>query len=864
MLSIGVMSSGQERYYTEELSRDDYYTKGGERPGKWIGVTEAVFALGVFVSAEQFTNLFRGLSPDGTTPLVQLQKWKDRERRPGWDFTFSAPKSVSTLWSMLGEEDRKLIEQAHFRAVRAAVKYLEEVAGVTRRGHGGVVTEKARLLGAEFFHETSRAQDAQIHSHVLLFNLGLRADGRFGAVRSLDLFEHKMAAGAAYRAELSHILNTELGLETEREKGRSWGFELKRVPKALRQLHSTRRKQIEDALDKGEIRNAREAAKACKTTRHVKEHVARDVLFPHWRSQGEELGWSTEKARALFGRSKAYAIDPERLAKQAISELEQSRSYFRERDVARLVFEKLEEFGAGSLRQGLAGTRAALDGQGICRFKDRDGRDIYTTQKLRDLECGILALCEARKGETRHVLKEDTLLSVLSHKQFATIREDQRNALEHLTLGTGGVACVTGMAGTGKTYMLNAARRTWEDSGLKVYGCALAATAAHELEDGSGIQSRTIAKTLMMLEPSASSVLIHEARQLSWAARGAKKRYDMDRMKLDSKSVLVVDEAGMIGTRDFIRLMGAAERAKAKIVFVGDKDQLPSIEAGVPFGAVIRAVGTAELTDITRQKKEWMRTAVRQFAEGDASGALSQYALNDCLHIETGIDEAKARLINAWDIGRTEDLKEIAILAGTRAETRELNALAQARRKERGELGKLSVFHDDTRFMSGDRIQFTDTRTSLGLTNGQFGTIERITPSALKKKTIITVKLDETVRKGLFIRNKRVTFTLGEYGAIELGYASTTHKFQGGTVDKSYVLAGGWMQDRELSYVQMSRARELTQVFTTQAHAGEDLTELTRAMAHSRAKEISVEKERSEAEHIRQQEERDRRDERRR
>lgn len=115
------------------------------------------------------------------------------------------------------------------------------------------------------------------------------------------------------------------------------------------------------------------------------------------------------------------------------------------------------------------------------------------------------------------------------------------------------------------------------------------------------------------------------------------------------------------------------------------------------------------------------------------------------------------------------------------------------------------------------------------------------------------MKLDETVRKGLFLRNKRVSFTLGEYEHIQLGYADTTHKFQGGTVDKSYVLAGGWMQDRELTYVQMSRAREHTQVFTTMAQAGEDLSELTKAMERSRAKELSIEKEQKEVEHIEQQ-----------
>lgn len=171
MPSIAAMASGQERYYTE-LAREDYYLAGGEPPGYWLGKGAHALGLDGAVEKVALSHLFSGLDPEGKRPLVQLQKGRDHQ--PGRDHTFSAPKSVSVLWSVAPPDLREAIERAHARAVQAAVSYLEETAAWTRRGRGGETLEKAGLIVAAFPHSTSRAQDVQLHTHALVLNVASR------------------------------------------------------------------------------------------------------------------------------------------------------------------------------------------------------------------------------------------------------------------------------------------------------------------------------------------------------------------------------------------------------------------------------------------------------------------------------------------------------------------------------------------------------------------------------------------------------------------------------------------------------------------------------------------------------------------
>jgi conjugative relaxase-like TrwC/TraI family protein len=228
MLSIGPMSSTQANYYLD-LAQEDYYLKGGEPEGVWHGGGTKFLGLQGTVEGSHLRNLFKGIAPEGDRFLTQRQRHEGKaDHRPGWDLTFSAPKSVSVLWSQLPSAERIKITQAHAVATKKALDFVESSAGLTRRGKGGKKLEKAGLIFATFEHGTSRAQDPQLHTHCLLMNISVRQDGTTGTVSSRSVFQTKMTAGSIYRTELSHQLQKELGVKVE--KVRDW-FEVVGVDK---------------------------------------------------------------------------------------------------------------------------------------------------------------------------------------------------------------------------------------------------------------------------------------------------------------------------------------------------------------------------------------------------------------------------------------------------------------------------------------------------------------------------------------------------------------------------------------------------------------------------------------------------------
>ena len=207
MLSVSAMSGGQGVYYTA-LAREDYYLEGGEPPGLWTGHGAQVLGLLGEIDKEDFSKIFDGLDSRGR-PLVQNAGHENRQA--GWDLTFSAPKSVSVLWSLLPPEAGAIIRECQLEAVRKACQYLEDEAGWTRRGKAGAIREKASLIVGLFEHGTSRAGDPQLHTHALFMNLAVRHDGTTGTIESKPFYQHKMAAGALYRSELAAQLQQKLG-----------------------------------------------------------------------------------------------------------------------------------------------------------------------------------------------------------------------------------------------------------------------------------------------------------------------------------------------------------------------------------------------------------------------------------------------------------------------------------------------------------------------------------------------------------------------------------------------------------------------------------------------------------------------------
>lgn len=311
MLSISQPIHSAEYYLS--LASEDYFFEGGEPRGLWRGEGAPAFGLKGMVEKEALRSLFSGKSPDGRHELVQNAG--SGSRQSGWDLTFSAPKSVSVFWSQAPPDIRRLVQKSQQAAVDAALNYLESSAAFTRRGKGGRQIESAKVVFATFEHGTSRAQDPQLHTHALLLNLTVRADGTTGSIVSKEFFRQKMVAGALYRTELAYQLRQKIGL---RVKSTDHGFEIIGVPQKLCGHFSKRRKEVEVELARRNLKSAVAAKIAAVETRQAKENIPREKLFEVWQNEGRRFGWGTIQARDLVCQHKR---EPEKIFPQDIRKL---------------------------------------------------------------------------------------------------------------------------------------------------------------------------------------------------------------------------------------------------------------------------------------------------------------------------------------------------------------------------------------------------------------------------------------------------------------------------------------------------------------------------------------------------------------
>ena len=288
MMSISKMGAGTEGYYLR-LAREDYYARGSEPPGRWAGAGAVDLGFVGVVEPDDLRSLVEGVHPGTGKPLVQSAGSK--RHQSGWDLTFSAPKSVSVLWGLGDEATRLRVEEGHQRAVDAALRYVEEEAVIGRRGKGGRSWEQAKAIFAVFDHGTSRAQDPALHSHALLLNIALRDDGTTGTIHSKPCYEHKMAAGAVYRAELASWLEQEMGIRTEPDGA---SFRIAAIPQPVCEHFSQRRQQIKSALEAEGLQGAWASERAALATRGHKKVLPRSDLYEQWRQEGKAIGYAPE------------------------------------------------------------------------------------------------------------------------------------------------------------------------------------------------------------------------------------------------------------------------------------------------------------------------------------------------------------------------------------------------------------------------------------------------------------------------------------------------------------------------------------------------------------------------------------------
>jgi Ti-type conjugative transfer relaxase TraA len=428
----------------------------------------------------------------------------------------------------------------------------------------------------------------------------------------------------------------------------------------------------------------------------------------------------------------------------------------------------------------------------------------YSTREMVEVESGMIESAQRmhqahghgvdRRHVGRAIGAQDAAIQKSSGDVSAGLSDEQRRAIEHIT-GPERIAAVVGFAGAGKSTMLAAAREAWEAEGYTVHGAALSGKAAEGLEESSGIQSRTLA---------------------SWS-RG----WDNDRGQLGRGDVFVIDEAGMVGSRQLARFVGEAEARGAKIVLVGDHEQLQAIGAGAPFRAITEEIGHAELSEIRRQRVDWQREASVDFATHKTAEGLKAYQEHGNISFaETG-EDVRAAIVRDYLADRDERPEGSRVaMAHRRADVRAINDAIRTELQKRGELaagedaGALTFTTNDGQreFAPGDRIVFLENNRDLGVKNGMLGTVEHVEAGK------VVAQLDGP--SGAEVRS--VSVPMGDYQAIDHGYATTIHKNQGATVDRSYVMASGTM-DRHLTYVAMTRHRDGAQLYAAQdefSHAG--------------------------------------------
>lgn len=764
VLSIGKLAAGQEGYYLGAVAHgaEDYYLEGAEVPGYWTGTGAEHLGLDGPVTDDDFVALLGGRSPTDGSPLGRPNR-----RIPALDLTFSAPKSVSLGWALGGSEIGGEIVAAHEEALAAALGYLEREAVFVRRGHNGTERlEGSGLVGAAFRHRSSRAGDPQLHTHVVVANATQGSDGRWSALDARHLYAHARTAGFLYQAELRAGLSARWGV--------AWGpvikgsAELEAVPPVVLREFSQRRAEIEAATGPGASANA--ARRATVRTRRAKERaVDPSTLFADWAARAEALGFGRAEVEALC-RPAPQTQDPAHVSAHASArelsvELTEHDSSFDRRQVLQALAARAEtgervETLEAHADAFLAGTAVVLLGVG--RFGLR-----YATPELLAIEEDLLERALARRDERAGIV--DDVYATLC--EYPTLSDEQARMVRAITSDGGGVSVVVGAAGSGKTFALAAAHTAWSGEGYRVIGCALAARAARQLQTDSGIPSATLDALLGDLDRP-------------------------DTPGLGRRTVIVADEAAMIGTRKLARLLSHAHRAGAKVVLVGDPHQLPEIDAGGAFVGLAERLGAVQLVANRRQRDPVERQALLELRNGAIDDAIDRLAERGRVTEAPSSAQAREWMVLDW-YASTERGDDAIMLARRRGDVADLNRRARVVRETRGELGEQRLAAGYREFASGDRVLTLHNNRPLGLINGERGTVVSVDAS----KRSLRVRFDgehepREIPAGYLAR-----------GHVDHAYAMTIHKSQGLTCDRAYVLADEQLH-AEAGYTALTRGRD--------------------------------------------------------
>jgi conjugative relaxase-like TrwC/TraI family protein len=753
----------------------------------------------------------------------------------GYDLTFSPSKSVSILWAGGDDRTRTAVLEALDEGVAAGLRYMERHAIHVRvKGRDERATD---VIAADYLHTTSRALEPQLHHHVVIANVGR---GSAGATRALDarmLFNHAKTASYVGAAELRHQLTARLGVTwTAVENGIA---EIEGIPASAITEMSSRSRDIASATEELGFVSARARQVAAWDTRAAKEHaVDLEALFSFWDERLTSVGYGEAARASVLGRVDAPGIFTEeekarRFASLLRSDgLTENEAVFDRRVVVQrlsaiaddrlsgdaidaLAEELLEHPGLVELVESRETSSRSVIRRSDGRAVKLEGEQLYSTEAMLALESRALVAYESGRNAGVGIVPAELAEQVLRDGHFARLSDEQRRFVASLTGSGMQIQTGIGVAGSGKTTALEAAVSCWQASGYRVLGTAVGGTQAVVLSEETGVDGRTVASVL--------------ARYFDHG----------DGSSLDARTVLIVDEASLLSTRDFVALAIAAEETGATLRLVGDPAQHSAVRAGGIFRYIAEQNpdATPTLTHLYRQQgieMEEVRLANAAYREGRITEALERLSRDGRITEAESAEEAYDLLTCAWYAERTRQATEperrrSAMTAEHHFERRELNERARVLLAADGTLKGPELCVAGFSFQAGDEIIARAADRSLRaegaprhayVRNGSLGTVVDVRDDEL------LVDFERWGRVALPMSYLERKVAPGIVGGIQHAYALTTHVAQGET----YASATPLITDAssgEGVYVGITRGQfDLQAVVVRRLHLGHPITDL--------------------------------------
>jgi AAA domain/TrwC relaxase/ATP-dependent RecD-like DNA helicase SH3 domain len=680
----------------------------------------------------------------------------------------------------------------HRAAVRSALRYLEQEACWTRRGPSG----ERRLVGdgfvgVEYVHRVSRAGDAQLHSHVVLANT-TRADLRWTTLDGQALYAHLKTASALYHAELRAEMTRRLGVEWEPVAPGKLAAEINGVPRAVLHDHSRRRQEIVERMeDRGESSPAAAQAAALDTRKAKDYAVDHHDIARELRERIAEKGLGpAEVARVIDRERPERPTNDEliRISRQLLGPggMTEHRSSFSRRDAIQ-QWATVHRHGESAERI-LRVTERWLAQREIVALKPdavaptRHRAELrYSTRTLIATEQALLSRVAARRDAGVAIVPAAIVKRALV--AHPTLSAEQAALVWELTSSGHGIENVEAGAGAGKTYALGVAVEAFTAAGHQVLGTSTANLATRTLEQEAGVRALNTTRLLA----------------------------DLERGTLAPGTVLLVDEAGMVGTRKYHRLAEHVTAADGKLIGIGDSRQLAEIEAGGAFRAISERFGAVELPGNRRQVDPEEIRALAALRDGNIDAyVLFEHQRGRLTVAENPTEAMHAQLADWWQATEDQPDQQSVLVALRRASVAELNANAHALMRDSGRLGEEEVSAADRTFATGDRVMLLRNNDALDVDNGDRGVIVAIDPD----RRALTVELDAG-------RDVRLPDWYLDNGWVDYGYALTAHKLQSTTVDRTFALATDDVY-HEAGYSIATRARHETHFYlASQLEPGE-------------------------------------------